>query len=151
MNDERSLWIVFQADDVTYGLDAGRIVELAPVPELQPIPQTAPPIAGRLNYRGALATVIDLTHLLAGRPSRLVYSTRLIMVEVDGLPVGLLAEHATESRVIERARLQPPRAGPSTPAFLGPVLRDNERMIQGLLIEPLTGAALTHETDNGHG
>lgn len=95
--------------------DAG---EVAPVPELTPVPRTRPWFRGVANVRGALFSVADLAAFLGQAPSALREGSRLLLVGqrygtnaavlVDRV-LGLrkLSEFAPQPEVEERAAQAP--------------------------------------------
>jgi chemotaxis-related protein WspB len=129
------LFLVCHFGDDRYVLNTGQITEVLPVVQLKQIPQAPAGIAGAFNYRGQPVPVVDLAHLMLGRPARAHLSTRLVLVTYkDGTGtqrhLGLIAERATDT-----IRLNPMDFGPSGiandgAAYLGPVIADARGLIQ---------------------
>jgi purine-binding chemotaxis protein CheW len=61
--------------------------EICPLPALTPVPTAPPPIAGVVNFRGAIVPVLSLA---AGRGPRA--GDALVLIDVDGVSAGLAAE-----------------------------------------------------------
>lgn len=136
------LLLVFHAGSGRFGLEASRIVEVISVPLLRLAPRGEAWLAGLFNYRDTVVPVIDLSVLLSGRPSRMLLSTRIVVVQwpaPDGAlhPLGLLAERATETTTCDPAEFQP--AGVQTPEapYAGEILIGPEGMIQKVEVEKL--------------
>lgn len=121
------LFLLFQAGNETYALEADGIREVLPLVALRKIPRGPDYAAGLLRWRDTVVPVIDLSVLLGSGPARPLFSTRIILADYrldDGSirMIGLLAEQATE--LISRAPAEFTPAGISVEEapFLGPVL-----------------------------
>jgi chemotaxis-related protein WspB len=129
------LFLVCHFGDDRYVLNTGQIREILPMVQLKQIPQAPPGVAGAFNYRGVPVPVVDLVHLILGRPARTYLSTRIVLTtyrDKTGSPrdLGLIAERATDT-----IRLNPMDFGPSGIAndaadYLGPVTADARGLIQ---------------------
>lgn len=94
------LALAFRAGDALLALPARDIVEVLPRVPLR-APSLAPPaVIGLLPFRGTLTPVVDLSLLVAGRPSARQLGTRIIVVRIgdgdDSRLVGLQAEQVSE-------------------------------------------------------
>jgi chemotaxis-related protein WspB len=136
------LVLVFTAGRERYALPAARVREIAPVPELRPIPGAPPTVPGLLAWRGANLPVVDLSMLLTGSPAPALLSTRLVVVDYrtpDGRErlLGLLCEKAVETVRLPDAGLAPSGASFAASACLGPLGRDEAGMVQLLRVEEI--------------
>ncbi|RRQ22713.1 chemotaxis protein CheW [Thiohalobacter thiocyanaticus] len=142
------LHVLFHLDDQRYALETGRLVEVVPFVELRELPRAPACVAGLFDYRGRMVPVIDLTALALGRPSRVLHSTRILLIdyplaEGGSRPLGLLAE-----RVVETLKLAPEAftdAGVEIPEahYLGRVAHDERGLLQAIE----TDALLTPEVE----
>lgn len=142
------LHVLFHLDDQRYALDTGRLIEIVPFVELRELPRAPAYVAGLFDYRGRTVPVIDLTALTLGRSSRVLHSTRILVIEHPltaggSRPLGLLAE-----QVVETLKLTPEAftdTGVEIPDahYLGRVARD----ARGLLQAVETDALLTPEVE----
>ena len=129
------LLLVFQAGGARYGLEAAGIIEILPPVALRPFPQMSCEVAGLLNHRGKIVPVLDLTGIITGLPTRLRMSSRIVVVDFptaagERHPLGLLAEHATETIQCREQDFQP--AGIQTPEapFSGDILVHGDETVQ---------------------
>jgi len=129
------LFLLFQLGKDRYALEAGRVVEVAPLLSLKRLPQAPKGLAGIFNYRGQPVPAIDLCELATGKAASERLSTRIIIVkhyhENSGEQLlGLIAEHATE--MLRRNPHDFVHAGVSieNAPYLGPVLMDPQGPIQ---------------------
>ena len=126
-----------------YAIAAREVLEILPLVELRRLPHTPPEVAGLFIYRGATVPALDLCQLATGQPAQARLSTRIVLVDYrPGQPLGLIAEHVTETLRREPAEFQP--AGLHEPAarYLGPVTRDACGIVQRLELQHLLSEAL---------
>jgi chemotaxis-related protein WspB len=135
------LFLLFQIGGDRYALEARQVVEIVPLVALKKIPTAPRGVAGICNYHGTLAPVIDLGEVLTGRPSAGRLSTRLLLVNYPTAErmelLGLMAERATETVQLDRARFE--STGLATPEMpcLGPVAQDARGMIQWIEVKKI--------------
>jgi len=155
------LFLLFQMGPDRYALEAAHAVEIVPFLELKKVPQAPRGLAGIINYRGQPVPVLDLCELTLGRPAREQLSTRIIIVNPAlgrreaasdsgahreaspltgaraGQLLGLIAEQAT--RVFRRDERDLLGVGPGQAAHLGPVIMDEQGVIQLMQTARLAG------------
>jgi chemotaxis-related protein WspB len=131
------LFLLFQAGEERYALEARQVVEVVPSVAVRPLPTAPAGVTGFFNYRGGPVVALDLCRLLNGRPSRDSYSTRIIVLRLpDGTErgqfVGLLAENATTLLRKDPADFHEPVPHLRQGGSLGPVLLDERGHVQWL-------------------
>lgn len=136
------LHVLFHLDNQRYALETGRLVEVVPFVELRELPRAPVYVAGLFDYRGHTVPVIDLTALALGRPSRVLHSTRILLIDYPHSAgasqlLGLLAE-----RVVETLKLAPEAftdTGVEIPEahYLGRVARDGRGLLQAIETDAL--------------
>lgn len=129
------LFLLFQIGPDRYALEASRVVEVIPMLGLKKIPQAPRGVAGMFNYRGEIVPAIDLSELTTGSPAVERLSTRILVVRssVEGRGprlLGLIAERATTTLRKEPGEFVDPGLTPDSAAYLGPVLLDDQGVIQ---------------------
>lgn len=100
------LFIIFQAGEDYYALEAHKIIEVVPLLTLRGCPGAPAYIAGLANYRGVGVPVVEFGRLIGRAPCNVYLSTRIIMTSYTGAggrqrTIGLLAETVTDT--VERA------------------------------------------------
>lgn len=133
------LFLVFEAGDDRYAIEASEIEEVLPVTLFKRIPHAPEAICGLMDHRGTPIPVVDANQLLAGHPSERRLSTRVILVRhPDGAGksqrLGLMAERVTDTIRIRRGEFVPGGVAPEGAGYLGPVATGPGGMIQW--IEP---------------
>ncbi len=150
------LVVLFSIGDDRYGLPAAEVFEITPVLNLKKIPAAPDYVAGLCNFRGRPMPVLDISALARGIPSNLLLSTRMIVVNYvldnGGVkPLGLLAEHATETATIRETDLQQPGIQAEKAPYLGKVTIMSGELVQMVepeeLLTPELVALLFRESD----
>jgi chemotaxis-related protein WspB len=141
------LFLMFHLNKDRYVLDVEQIEEVLPCIAVKAIPGTPHGVAGAINYHGRSVPLIDLSLLALGRPCVEVMSTRTILVRypsTQGQPrlLGLLAERATEILSRDLDDFEPSGIDAGTPAYLGPVLADEQGLIQLVKVDALLPAEI---------
>jgi purine-binding chemotaxis protein CheW len=93
-----------------YGLEVTQIREIVRSQEVTPLPKAPALIEGVIDLRGAVVPVIDLGRALHGAPAPETRSTRIVVVEVDGLVLGLRVEAAVDVLSVDAAVVDEPPA-----------------------------------------
>jgi chemotaxis-related protein WspB len=129
------LFLLFQLGKDRYALEAGRVIEVLPLLEVKKIPGAPRGVAGIFNYRGRPVPAVDVSELTLGRPAPDRLSTRIIVISHPdqsgkNQPLGLIAEHATEVIRRDRKDFIEPGLPAGSPPFLGPILMDEQGVIQ---------------------
>ncbi len=75
-----------------YGLSAPDVAEVTPLLGLTRVPGTASWLCGVGNWRGHVLPVVDLRPLLGIPATPLPSSARVVVVSVDDIEVGIVAE-----------------------------------------------------------
>jgi chemotaxis-related protein WspB len=136
------LLLIFEAGGQTYGLDAATLIEVAPYPLCVPLPHAPAFVAGIANWRGKTIPVLDLPALLAGTRARALLGTRLLVVEYRrppgrSNPLGLLAERAVETVVVEEKRSAPQTVAIPDAAYLDGTVTPGGKLVQCVSLDEL--------------
>jgi chemotaxis-related protein WspB len=142
------LFVLFQLGSDRYALEASQVVEVIPLVALNKLPQPPKGVAGLFVYRGQPVPAVDLSELLFGRPARDRLSTRIIVVNyfsaagaTEAQLLGLIAERATAMMKRDAKDFRDVGVNLTATPYLGPVLTDDQGVIQ--LVQPgkLSGLA----------
>jgi len=129
------LFVVFSAEGNRYALPAGCVREIIPMVVLREFPDAPPYVRGIMVYRGEVAPVIDLTVLVAGRASRRLLSTRIIVTDYDGPDgathaLGLVGEQVTDTAMTTAEAIREPGIEVSGAPYLTGVFLDRQGLVQ---------------------
>lgn len=118
--ENRREWVEFvrfPLDGDTYGLELGRVERILRDPDVTPVPQTGPAVAGVTNLGSEIPVVVDARALL-GLPAGPAgaEATLLVLDRDDARPTGLLvdevagidAHHVDAVAVPREAEWDPP-------------------------------------------
>jgi len=90
-----------------YGIETRHIREVYPLKELTPLPSTPPFVLGVVNARGRIVPVVDIKTIF-GLPDRgLTDLNKLIIVRVNGMELGLLADTIVGVQRVPLRDIQP--------------------------------------------
>jgi purine-binding chemotaxis protein CheW len=124
-------FVVFRLENEEYGIDILRVKEIKEMMNITRVPKAAVFVRGVINLRGEVLPVIDLRkkfNLIEGKESE---STRIIIVSVDDITVGLIVDSSSEvieisSDAIEEA---PERVGSAEQDSIYGIGKVGERLI----------------------
>jgi purine-binding chemotaxis protein CheW len=91
-------FVMFQLGDGRYALPAPAVREVLPFVGATALPNTPPFVIGLVNVRGRLLSALDLRPLLGLALAPPASTAALILVHVDGIEVGVLADAVLEIR-----------------------------------------------------
>lgn len=106
-SQEKLLAATFLLGQAAFGVDTAQIQEVVRVGDLTPVHRAPDYVVGIRNLRGRIVTVLDLrTRLELGRITTSPDS-RVLIVEAQGEPVGLLVDQVADTIEISPADIQP--------------------------------------------
>jgi len=100
----------FEARGRLYGIDVLQIREIVRCQEVTPLPRAPELIEGVIDLRGAVIPVIDLGHALCREPSDQGPGSRIAVLEVDGMVLGLRVDAAVDVISVEARDVDDPPA-----------------------------------------
>jgi purine-binding chemotaxis protein CheW len=93
-----------------YGLEVAHIREIVRSQEVTPLPKAPALIEGVIDLRGAVIPVIDLSRALHGEVASEGATTRIVVLEVDGMAIGLRVEAAVDVLSVDAGSVEAPPA-----------------------------------------
>lgn len=91
-----------------YGLELSAVREVCPLREFTPLPCTPPFVAGLINVRGRIISVVDLREFFEMPKKGLTELNRVVVLHSDQMEFGILADAILGVRSISRGEIQPP-------------------------------------------
>lgn len=124
-------FVIFKLDNEEYGIDILRVKEIKEMMSITRVPKAAHYVRGVINLRGEVIPVIDLRKRFNLSDGKEDDNTRIIIVSVDDIVVGLIADYSSEvveisSNAIEEA---PDRAGNVDQNYIYGIGKVGERLI----------------------
>lgn len=100
--------VVFQLAGETYGIDISSVHEIIRMQTITQVPRTPEFVEGVINLRGKIVPVIDL-HKRFGLPvGEETQNSRIMVVEVNGVTVGMIVDSVSEVLRLPVANIEPP-------------------------------------------
>ena len=103
-------YLVFGYRGARYGLDARAVREIVWLPELSPIEELPPYIAGVFNLRGRVVPVMDLGLRFGHAREPYLLSDRIIVIDSDEARVGVVANDLHDVAAISQAAIEDVRS-----------------------------------------
>lgn len=98
----------FEVGRRVLGLDVSQLREVVRWSPATPLPDAPDLIDGVLDLRGAIVPVVDLGKALGQEPVAPGLTARIVIVEVEGMVMGLSVQAALEVVQVDVARLEDP-------------------------------------------
>lgn len=96
----------FETEGRLYALDVSQVREIVRSQEVTPLPMAPKLIEGVIDLRGAVIPVIDLSRVLGGSRAEETTQSRIVVLDCDGLVVGLFVAAATDVLSVDATRLE---------------------------------------------
>ena len=89
-------WVTYRLADEIYGINVMQVQEVLRMSEIAPVPGAPSCVWGIINLRGNVVTVVDARELFGLSRSDATDQTRIMIVEINKLIVGLLVDSVAE-------------------------------------------------------
>jgi purine-binding chemotaxis protein CheW len=129
--DETQL-VTFKLKEEEFGFDIMSVQEIIRPPKLSKVPRTAAHVQGISNLRGVILPVLDMRNRFAMEPAEETDSTRVLVVDVNGVKIGLRVDQVKRVTNVSRNEIEPPPAaicGTSADCLEGVVKLDSGKRI----------------------
>jgi len=97
----------FTLGQAAFGIDAQQVQEVTKVGDITRVHQAPAHVVGIRNLRGRIVTVLDLRRRLELGCVEPGPESRILIVEGQGEPIGLLVDRVTDTMTVNPADLQP--------------------------------------------
>lgn len=108
ISDQFEQLIVFQLADEYYGVDIGAVNTIIRMQEITAVPRTPTFVEGVINLRGSIIPVIDLRKRFALPISEVTKASRIVVVESNGIMIGMVVDEVVETLKISIDSIEPP-------------------------------------------
>lgn len=99
-------FLCFTLDDADYGIDLNLVRQIVKPSAVTWVPRAEPFMLGVVSIRGEVATLIDFRQCMGLAPTNWPRSARILIVERDAEPIGLLVDQVTQVRRLSPASLE---------------------------------------------
>jgi purine-binding chemotaxis protein CheW len=123
--------IVFRLKDEEYGVEVHQVKSIEKLEHITRVPRTPEFVKGVINLRGVVTPIIDLRKRFDLEESEYTESTRIIIVAVGELEVGLIVDAANDVIDIPVDAVEPPPevVGGVEAAYLRGVAKLDKRLL----------------------
>jgi purine-binding chemotaxis protein CheW len=101
-------YLLFGLNGVRYAVAAGIVLEIVWLPELTLADEAPPHIAGLINLRGNILPVMNLGLRLGHSPQRYQLRDVIVMLQTDGVTMGVIASEVSDVVGIPPSQIEPP-------------------------------------------
>ncbi len=109
MNEVRILQLVtFKLGSEEFGVDILKVQEINRMMNITKIPNAPTFVEGVINLRGKIIPIVDLRKRLGFKDKAYDKSTRIIVVELDGLVLGFIVDSVSEVLRVPDNTVEPP-------------------------------------------
>lgn len=105
MHDQKV--IVFQLAEEEYAVPVSQVGAIERILSITRVPQAEPFVKGVINLRGVVTPVIDLRTRFGLEETEFTDSTRIIIVYVDDIEVGLIVDGANDVIDLPTSKIEP--------------------------------------------
>ncbi|WP_378951871.1 chemotaxis protein CheW [Pelosinus sp. sgz500959] len=133
--------VIFKLGKEEYGVSILQVQEIKRITEITRVPHTPEYIKGVINLRGSVLPVIDLKRRLNLPQQELTENTRIIIVKVKEISVGMIVDAVSEVMTINQENIDSPDvvAGSVSANYLSGVGKLENRLLILLNLEEITG------------
>lgn len=100
--------IVFQLQEEEYGIPVGQVRSIEKVQHITRVPRTIEFVKGVINLRGLVTPIVDLRKRFGLSEAVYSDSTRIIIVVLEDMEVGLIVDSANDVIDIPKDSIEPP-------------------------------------------
>lgn len=139
------LYATFLLGEAAFGVAAEQVQEVVRPGSITPVHHAPPFVLGIRNLRGKIVTVIDLAVRLDLGSAEVGPDSRVLIVDWQGEPVGLLVDSVADTVAIDGEGIEPPPANVHgvQARHLRGVYRGTERLVAvlelGVVLQPEAG------------
>lgn len=131
--------MTFRVGEEVFGLEIGNVREVIEYREVTPVPRAPEFVAGIISLRGAILPVVDLRKRIGMEPTEPGPETVILVLEVDGRRVGLVADRILDILKAgpERALRTKERKGSVAQEYIQEILKVEDRVVILLRVDQL--------------
>lgn len=100
--------VVFTLANESYGVDIAKVSGIERMQEITKVPRTPSFVEGVINLRGRVIPVVHLRKLFYLPEGEITKETRIVVVDIDGQPIGVQVDEVTEVLTISTNSVEPP-------------------------------------------
>ncbi len=123
-------FVTFRLNQEYYGLDINNVENIERVLPITRIPYTLKYVKGVINLRGIIVPVVDLRARFGLSPIQVTDESRIIIVNIDDMKIGMLVDSSSEVLQIPEEDIDnAPNVKKDNNDFVKNIGKKNERII----------------------
>lgn len=129
--------IVFQLVDEEYAVSVEQVGSIERLEKITRVPRTAPFVKGVINLRGVVTPIIDLRNRFGMEETPHTESTRIIIIQLEEMEVGLIVDAANDviDIPVDRIETAPEVVGSVNVDYIEGVAKLDDRLLLLLNIQ----------------
>jgi len=133
--------VVFKLGREEYAVSILQVQEIKRVSDITRVPHAPDYISGVINLRGSVLPVIDLKKRLGLPAQEYTADTRIVIVRIEDIAVGMIVDAVSEVTAISRENIEAPQvvAGGVAADYLEGIGKQDGRLIILLDLEAIVG------------
>lgn len=133
--------VVFKLGREEYGVSILQVQEIKRMTDITRVPYTPQYIKGVINLRGSVLPVLDLRKRLNLSATEDTDDTRIIIVKVEDITVGMIVDSVSEVTAITQENIEQPNAvvGGVATNYLSGVGKQDDRLLILLNLDAIIG------------
>lgn len=133
--------VVFKLGREEYGISILQVQEIKRMTDITRVPHTPDYLRGVINLRGSVLPVLDLKIRLDLEPDDMTDDTRIIIVKIGDIAVGMIVDAVSEVMALSKENIEPPQSVVSGIAanYLDGVGKMDNRLLILLNLEAIIG------------
>lgn len=127
----RNMYLTFRLGSESYGIEIRYVKEIVVMQKITVVPDTPIFVKGVVNLRGQVIPVLDMRLRFNMESREYDQRTCIIVMNIEGVQVGLVVDTVNEVRNIEDEQISPPprSAGADTAQYIQGMGKVNEQVI----------------------
>jgi purine-binding chemotaxis protein CheW len=105
---QKGKFLTFSLGQEAYGIEIRYVTEIIGIQPITVVPEVPGYVKGIINLRGKIIPVIDVRLKFRKEPVPYTDRTCIIVIDIQGIPVGLIVDHVAEVTVIPDENIVPP-------------------------------------------
>ncbi|TAH60463.1 MAG: chemotaxis protein CheW [Gottschalkiaceae bacterium] len=101
-------FVIFKLSNEEYGIDILRVKTIEKMSNITRVPKTSPYVKGVINLRGEVVPIIDLREKFNLNSYEENEDTRIIIVYIDDITVGLIVDSVSEVIEMDSSLIEEP-------------------------------------------
>jgi purine-binding chemotaxis protein CheW len=139
--------VIFELADEFYGVDIACVESIIKMQEITRMPKSPAFVEGITNLRGKVLPVIDLEKRFDIPSHERDHDTRIMVVNIDQLEVGMIVSAVSEVLTVEDASIEPapPMVTTINSNFISGIARIDKRLVILLDLDQVLNQTEKHQ------